>query len=154
MRPILLILPLLALSSACSERSYDEEEPSVDSPGAIDGPARRETGRPPPQPVRIGEGGPRFDACQAVGRVQGRATLDVLAAPFDDAEPTDQIGEGQRVWICTRSIDQQWFGVVYDRTEEGPGDCGVAAPVRSKRNYDGPCRSGWIESTFVKLIAG
>lgn len=178
MRNILPILLTLGTLSACSDRGYDQEEPVVEGPEALENPAARETDSPPPQPVRIGEGGPRFDACQAVGRVQGRGALDVLAAPFDDAEQVDQLAEGQNVWICTRSIDQQWFGIVYDeeagtpepRPDEngvetrnpppamipsrGPGDCGVSSPVRSKRVYDGPCKSGWVESTFVRLIAG
>ena len=114
-------------------------------------------------------GGPRFDACQAVGRIQGLQgrELDVRIAPFDAAKKKGSIRQGQQVWICTRSHDQQWHGIVYDdgdrETAEndagrignlGPGECGVSSPVRSKRNYDGPCKSGWVESNFVKLVAG
>ena len=122
--------------------------------------------------IRIGEGGPRFDACQSVGKVAGLRTgeLDVLIAPFDSADKKDSLKAGQMVYICTRSHDQQWFGIVYaeaspvEAAGEGNelaappamelGDCGVSSPVRSKRNYDGPCKSGWVESNFVKLVAG
>jgi hypothetical protein len=32
--------------------------------------------------------------------------------------------------------------------------CGVSRPVASRRGYEGPCRSGWVSSAFVKQIAG
>lgn len=153
--------------SACSETTQvsddlPESRSDVENPT---GRTERVGANPGERPVRIGEGGPRFDACQAVGRVAGlrSAELGVLIAPFDSAERKDSLSEGQLVYICTRSHDQQWLGIVYDDAaapaegEEGaagPTDCGVSSPVRSKRDYDGPCKSGWVESTFVKLVAG
>jgi len=168
MNKTLLAASLLCLATiACSEST----QVSDDLPGSsadLDNPtgrAERVEGDPSAKPVRIGEGGPRFDACQSVGQV-GRhdsGALPVLSAPFDAAEKKDSLAPGQRVYICTRSIDQQWFGIVYDQpasggddTEvaRGPGDCGVSTPVRAKRNYDGPCQSGWVESIYVVLVAG
>ena len=86
--------------------------------------------------------------------------LPVLSAPFDSAEKIDSLSPGQTVYVCTRSHDQQWFGIVYDKQSAGATeadssvDCGVSSPVRAKRNYDGPCKSGWVESLFVVLVAG
>ncbi len=160
--------------TACSESTkvsdgLAEAQTDADNPT---GRTERAGAKPSERPVRIGEGGPRFDACQATGRVRGLRgkSLDVLISPFDRAEKKNELSEGQQVWICTRSHDQQWFGIVYDDGKDvaadddtettdapvtaGPGDCGVSSPVRSKRNYDGPCKSGWVESNFVKLIAG
>ncbi|VAV93339.1 hypothetical protein MNBD_ALPHA04-1106 [hydrothermal vent metagenome] len=163
---------ILLSVSACSESTkvsddLAEAQTNIDNPT---GRTARTGANPSERPVRIGEGGPRFDACQAVGQVKGLRgkSLDVLIAPFDSAEKKETISAGQHVWICTRSLDQQWFGIVYDdgvpgATGDGaatanapahPGDCGVSSPVRSKRNYDGPCKSGWVESNFVKLVAG
>ena len=158
----IIALPLIALAvTACSETTKVEDELPAAQTDVNNPTGREERAGPQPgeRPVRIGEGGPRFDACQAVGRVQGLQgrQLDVLIAPFDSAEQKDSLGEGRRVWICTRSHDQQWFGVVYDDAPaegESAPDCGVSSPVRSKRDYDGPCASGWVESNFVKLIAG
>jgi len=168
MNKILLAVSLLCLTTtACSESTQVTD----DLPGSstdLDNPTGRaervETG-PSAKPVRIGEGGPRFDACQSVGEVGSHISgaLPVLSAPFDAAAKKDSLAPGQRVYICTRSIDQQWFGIVYDKPangEEGataarsPGDCGVSTPVRAKRNYDGPCQSGWVESIYVVLVAG
>ncbi|PHR12485.1 MAG: hypothetical protein COA41_19330 [Sphingopyxis sp.] len=166
MNRILLAASLLCLAStACSESTKVSDDLGASSAN-LENPTGRtdrvEAGATA-KPVRIGEGGPRFDACQSVGEV-GRhdsGALPVLSAPFDAAEKTDSLAPGQRVYICTRSIDQQWFGIVYDKApaaEEGasagPGDCGVSSPVRAKRNYDGPCKSGWVESIYVVLVAG
>ena len=168
MNRTLLAASLLCLATtACSESTQVSE----DLPGSstdLDNPTGRtervEAG-PSAKPVRIGEGGPRFDACQSIGEVGGHVSgsLPVLSAPFDAAEKKDSLAAGQRLYICTRSIDQQWYGIVYDKSVAGPDgatsargrdDCGVSSPVRAKRNYDGPCQSGWVESTYVVLVAG
>lgn len=164
-----LALGALALT-ACSETIKVEEDLAGTQTSSSNptGRGERTEINPAERPVRIGLGGPRFDACQAVGRIQGLQgrELDVLIAPFDTADKKDSIKQGQQVWICTRSHDQQWHGIVYDdatgdslesgdaQANFGPGECGVSSPTRSKRNYDGPCKSGWVESNFVKLIAG
>lgn len=154
------------VASACSETtqvSDDLQESQTDIVNPT-GRTERVGSNPGERPVRIGEGGPRFDACQAVGKISGLRSneLDVRIAPFDSAQSKDSLKEGHLVYICTRSIDQQWFGIVYDKASASTDgadaspriDCGVSSPVRSKRNYDGPCDSGWIESNFVKLVAG
>lgn len=169
MKRILIPAALICFAaSACSETTQvsddlPESRSDVDNPT---GRTERVNSNPGERPVRIGEGGPRFDACQAVGKVADlrSAELKVLIAPFDSAKQADSLSEGQLVYICTRSHDQQWLGIVYGNAAApaegeasagpGPTDCGVTSPVRSKRNYDGPCKSGWVESNFVKLVAG
>lgn len=160
-RTVLAASILCVTATACSETtkvSDDLEEAQTDNVNPT-GRTERVGSNPDERPVRIGEGGPRFDACQAMGRVSGLRSgdLGVLIAPFDSAKRKDGLVSGQLVHICARSHDQQWFGIVYaDTPAEGAEatDCGVSSPVRSKRNYDGPCKSGWVESTFVKLVAG
>ena len=107
-------------------------------------------------PVRIGELGPSFAACNAAGTTRnlGEGGLDVRAAPFDTAAQRGEIAAGGRFFVCARSHDQRWMGVVFhDSGALDPG-CGVSAPVTARRAYDGPCRSGWVSSAFVKLVAG
>ena len=113
---------------------------------------------PGTRPVRIGEGGPGFDACQYVGRVarvlpSGETYLPLRAAPFAEADELARLPNDARLFVCTRSIDQRWQGVVVPPANAPDGDCGVTAPVASARNYAGPCRSGWVASAFVRLIA-
>lgn len=107
--------------------------------------------------VRIGELGPNFAACNAAGVARNVApgeTLQVRAAPFDSAALVDEIRPGQRFAVCTRSHDQKWFGVVFDKGNDDATRCGVSAPVTARRAYEGPCRSGWVASPFVRLSGG
>ena len=147
--PFLLFLPL----AACGEPVRDDHFANDSAAKRIPSPAVISEGRP----VRVGELGASFDACTAAGttrRLASGGALPVRAAPFDSAAETGSIPAGGRFFICTRSLDQKWFGIVYDpsgRLEEG---CGVSRPVTPRRDYAGPCRSGWVATPFVKLISG
>jgi len=108
-------------------------------------------------PVRIGELGPHFAACNARGAVRERgssAPMPVRAAPFDQAAEIDRL-EGQAdFFICTRSQDERWFGIVYDAGGRAAERCGVAGPVAARRDYHGPCAAGWVASARVRLVSG
>ena len=109
------------------------------------------------RPVRIGELGPNFAACGAAGTTRnlkpGEA-LPVRWAPFDNAGESGRVAPGGRFFICARSLDQKWFGIVYDEDGRLAERCGVTEPATRRSDYDGPCRSGWVQSAFVKVIAG
>ena len=108
------------------------------------------------QPIVIGESGPRFDACQATGVVQsvaGNGQLPVRAAPLPEARQRDALTNGDRVFVCNRSHDQDWFGVIYSDERVLSGACGVSAPVSRRMRYDGSCESGWVASAFIRLRA-
>jgi hypothetical protein len=116
-----LVAPLLA--TAC-------EQPAVTAQGQGSTTPRYERveSRPLEQgalPVRIGESGPNFAACK--------------------------LPAGATFFVCSRSIDQKWFGIVFDDAGTASPSCGVSAPVAERGAYRGPCRSGWIASAFVKL---
>jgi hypothetical protein len=149
-----LILFVFALAG-CGEAVKDDhfaKELKRDSgdPDAVD---------PGTAPVRIGELGASFNACNAAGTSRNfdAATSDglqVRAAPFEVAAETGTIPVGARFFICSRSIDQRWLGVVYEQAGTLAPACGVSRPVASRRVYGGPCRSGWVSAAFVKQIAG
>lgn len=110
-----------------------------------------------PSPVRVGEYGLNFDACPWVGttrHVEAETGLAVRAGPFDTSPEAGKVAADGRFYVCSRSLDQKWFGIVYDESGGLGPRCGVSDPVASKRSYEGPCRSGWVSSAFVKLIAG
>ena len=110
-----------------------------------------------PMAVRIGEHGANFKACTAAGttrNLESSDTLPVRSAPFDYAAQTDAIRSGARFFVCSRSLDEKWFGVVWDEGGTLAVRCGVSRPVGRRTAYEGPCRSGWVQSAFVKLIAG
>ncbi len=160
--PALLILPLLVLAGCSRSSDVYEELPNSSLAGApreevpesrMDAPIAR--------PVTIGEDGSRMDACGGLGQVTraGSGGLPLRAAPFDDAKAMTSLAEGQRAFICTRSLDQKWLGVVVPPArlpgEPAEGvDCGVTSPVDRKQPYSGPCSSGWIASAYVRSIAG
>lgn len=160
----------LALLSACSDsRQVADELPNSSIAGAPrDAISETKMEATQARPVMIGEDGPRLDACGALGVVRGVAgagMLAIRAAPFQNAKVVSQLANGNRLHVCTRSLDQRWLGVVVlplpvPPTTEGnaaapaPVDCGVTSPVDRKQPYDGPCQSGWVSSGFVQLIAG
>ncbi|MGC4250558.1 MAG: hypothetical protein QM605_03545 [Sphingobium sp.] len=159
------LISLFLLLSACSDSSdVLEELPNSSVAGAPreSVPETRLESRLT-RPVIIGEDGPRLDACGGLGQVvrAGAKGLPVRAAPFDEAQETGRMPEGSRAFICTRSIDQKWLGVVILPDAAGAAgnaseatDCGVSSPVDRKQPYDGPCQSGWVSSAFIRLIAG
>jgi hypothetical protein len=106
-------------------------------------------------PVRIGELGANFSACSARGttrRVVGEGeSIAVRSAPFEASKQTAALAHGSTFFVCARSLDQQWFGVVFDEAGTASPSCGVLAPIPARRDYAGPCKSGWISSASVKL---
>ena len=155
-------LALILMLTACSDsREVLDELPNsslADAPRSEVSETRMDT--PSARPVTIGEDGPRLDACGGLGQVSrsGAGGLPLLAAPFADAKVIAQLPEGQRAYICTRSLDQKWLGVVVQpapaQEGEPAGDCGVSSPVDRKQPYDGPCVSGWLASPYMRLIGG
>ena len=149
------ILTASLLAAACGEAVKDDHfSQDLNQQGA---PAPPPASVPDAVPVRIGEMGANFDACGTAGttrHLDAGATLAVRTAPFEAAAEIGRMPAGARFFICGRSHDQRWLGVIYnDQGSLGP-ECGVSSPVTSRRDYGGPCRSGWVPSAFVKLIAG
>ena len=150
MRRALLLLCLAVAS--CGEPATIANRAAGD-----DGNTAADTVTAAARPVRIGELGPNFAACSAAGttrNLKGGEALPVRWAPFDNARESGSVPAGARFFICTRSLDQKWFGIVFDDGGTLAERCGAAEPVTRRRDYDGPCRSGWVQSAFVKVIAG
>ena len=156
-KPISWPWALLLLVSGCSDsNNVADELRNIDAERASDTAGEAAPGTGIVFPVRIGEDGPRFSACGSAGRVRGlgaNGELEVQAAPFDDAEAIDSLRNEQGLFICMRSLDQKWFGVVYPNEGQDAAECGVSSPIRTRRDYDGPCRSGWVASAFIQLVA-
>jgi hypothetical protein len=154
-QPVLLLLLALA-TSGCGERA----PPDLNAQGSTTPPIDRAESEPLLSetviPVRVGEQGPNFAACNARGATRDRAGLEVpvRAAPFDQAQEIDRLERGSGFFICSRTHDQRWFGIVYDEAGEAAERCGVSAPVTSRRAYPGPCAAGWVPSLSVRLVSG
>ena len=72
-------------------------------------------------------------------------TLAVRAGPGTGFERVDRLANGAHVFLCDRTGDAGWAGVVY-----GDDDCGLAAPITPPRAYQGSCRSGWVRSDYLR----
>jgi len=156
-RPILLSLLAALVVAACGERApVDQNGQGSTTPPLVrveSGPLLSDT----VTPVRIGELGPNFAACNARGGVRERAGLEtvaVRAAPFEQAQEIDALERSAQFFICTRTHDQRWFGIVYDEGGSAAERCGVSAPVPTRRPYEGPCAAGWVSSASVRLVSG
>jgi hypothetical protein len=145
-------LALLALS-ACGEPVRDDHYTNGAEP--VDAPAAAPMKQV--RAVRVGELGASFDACGGAGTTRNLdpgQSLAVRAAPFDSAAENGAVPSGTRFFVCNRSLDQKWLGIVYDENGTLAERCGVSSPATRPHDYDGPCRSGWVASAFVRLIAG
>jgi hypothetical protein len=139
--------------SACGEPATVADRAARDNEAAPEA----ATVTPESRPVRIGELGANFRACGAAGtprNLKAGEALPVRSSPFDNAGETGSVAGGARFFICSRSHDQKWFGIVFDEGGSLAERCGVSEPVTRRRDYNGPCRSGWVQSAFVKVIAG
>lgn len=150
--PALAVLFALAALGGCSH-----ENPSGNDADLYQ--SNSATLTPGLQPVRVGEGGPAFPACASVGKVvnlspSGETALPVRAAPFAEADEVLRLSEGAKLYLCSRSLDQRWQGVVVPPADSPASDCGVTASFASPRGYAGPCKSGWVLSGFVRQAAG
>lgn len=112
---------------------------------------------PADKPVMVG-GTVDLDACPSNAQVTGLKPrgdnfLSVRNRPATGARERDRLGPGRMVWACDETHDGEWTGIVYSP----PGqdiDCGVGSPIRRHSAYRGPCRSGWVASRFLTIVAG
>lgn len=146
--PLLLLLALAGCGEAIKDDHFaNDTEPAPAPPAAV---------VPGAVPVRIGELGPSFAACGGVGTTRNLGTgeaLPVRAAPYENSPEAGRVAAGSRFFVCARSHDQRWLGIVQDPAAGASAACGVSSPVTARRDYAGPCRSGWVASAFVKLVA-
>lgn len=116
-----------------------------------------------PHPIVIG-GNDEMDACSAVSRVvglqpSGDGFLAVRNGPGRSYSLKDRLREGDEVYDCVtvKMADGYWSGIIYDRRGQGPakiGECGVSGTINPARAYRGPCKFGWVKSSWLKVIAG
>lgn len=109
-------------------------------------------------PVRVGELGQGFAACAGRGATRDRpgeaAAVPVRGAPYEANREIGQVPAGTEFFICSRTHDQRWFGIVYPREGQTLAACGLAAPAARRGEYAGPCASGWVASARVRLVSG
>jgi len=156
--PVILCLVLPLMLAACGERAPERAgNGGSTTPPYVRVESNSSLLDEAISPVRIGELGPGFAACNARGSTRDRAgggPVAVRGAPFEQAGEIDRLEPGADFFICSRTHDQRWFGIVYDEGGHASERCGVSAAVPQRRNYSGPCAAGWVASARVRLISG
>lgn len=100
--------------------------------------------------VMIGTEGPSLPACSSISRVKGGGT-DVYWAPGETRAVKAKLAGGARVSLCEAADNDAWFGIVFAAPGTDPDMCGVGKSVQNVREYQGPCRWGWIKGGTVQL---
>ena len=49
--------------------------------------------------------------------------------------------------------DGTWTGIVFPAFGQALDECYTATPVSSAREYQGPCRWGWVETKDLSVVA-
>ncbi len=133
----LLILSLAACSDAA---------PPADNAPSV-------TGEPlATRAVMIGTEGPSLPACSSISRVRDGGT-DVYWAPDETRAVKAKLAGGANVSLCEATEGDAWFGVVFAAPGTDADMCGVGKSVPNAREYQGPCRWGWIKGGTVRLGA-
>ncbi|GAB2524341.1 hypothetical protein GCM10027188_29160 [Lysobacter humi (ex Lee et al. 2017)] len=103
------------------------------------------------QPVAVG-GSSELDACPSVAAVSIDGDVFLFDGPADYFPYTKRLSEGSLVYLCSETSNGEWAGVVI--LEAAYPGCGVASPVANRVAYDGPCASGWVRRSALKVVAG
>ena len=135
-----LALALLFTLAACS----DAPPPRANG-GADDGGAAIAS-----RTVVVGSEGASLAACPSVSRVIDGGT-DVYWAPDELRAIKAKLPAGARVALCQATDDDRWFGVVFPAIGGDIDLCQIGKSVASPREYQGPCRWGWIKGGTVRL---
>ena len=139
MKHIFALAPLLTLA-ACGAPS-----PPTENMGSDDGGPAIAT-----RAVMVGKEGPTLPACPSVSRVIDGGT-NVYWAPGETRAIKAKIPGGARVSLCQATDDDQWFGIVFPAPGGDIDLCQVGRSVAAAREYQGPCRWGWIRGGTVRL---
>lgn len=109
-------------------------------------------------PIVIG-GNDVMDACPSVGavkglKIKGDGFLSVRSGPGSQFLERDRLLEGALFYMCDEknSGGGTWIGIVYSK--KNTSTCGVTSAIEKVSVYKGPCKWGWINSKWVKVVAG
>ncbi len=134
----------LAVLAALSLAACSQPAPPPDNAPAVAGDPLAS------RPVKTGTEGPELPACASSSRVKPGGT-DVYWAPGETRAVKAKLAGGAPVSLCEATDDDAWFGVVFAGPGDDPALCNVTRPVRSAREYQGPCRGGWIKGGTVEI---
>lgn len=99
------------------------------------------------QMVMVGKGGPTAQAC--TGTVTPRAgALAVRWSPTASGPAKATLASDASAKAC--DVAGGWSGIVFPANEQDIDDCQLDRRLRTPREYQGPCRWGWVETSAIK----
>ena len=99
--------------------------------------------------VMVGNDGREADACGALAAPASGALTVHWSNSANSPTKAQLSGD---VWAC--QTDGAWTGVIFPADGQSTSDCNVGSPVNTPREYQGPCRWGWVESNKITITAG
>jgi hypothetical protein len=102
---------------------------------------RKPASSPPDRAVQYG-GDPDYDAC-------GSSGLTLVTTIVGKGYKFEKIEANTHVVSC--DSEEGWTGIVWGSKGQ---DCGTGSTVKDRKDYTGPCKSGWIKSEFYLMQAG
>ncbi len=144
----ILLLPALALMlTACSkpDEAALAEGDAAFKGQMVDGELRAVAARA----VMIGEGGPRTPACTGRATIAQGTPRTVHWSSTVGPAKAEVIGE---VWRC--ETDGAWTGIVFPAFGQDSDECRAEERLASPREYQGPCRWGWVATSDLPGVAG
>ena len=99
------------------------------------------------QVVMVGKGGPTAQAC--TGTVTPRAgALAVRWSPTASGPAKATLASDATAKACDTAGG--WSGIVFPANGQDVDDCQLDRRLRTPREYQGPCRWGWVETSAIK----
>lgn len=145
--PLLSIAALAALSlSACGK---PDEAALAKGDAAFQG--QTVDGQLQPvasRPVRLGTAGPDSNGCGRIAAPASGALSVRWSASADGPVKAEVTGN---VAVC--ETDGAWSGIIFPAFGQELDECYATARVPSPREYQGPCRSGWVQSNALAASA-
>jgi hypothetical protein len=92
-----------------------------------------------------------YDACAGIAIVTGvnpGSVLNVRAGPGLGFRVTAGLRPDAEVILCDER--DGWQGIVFALDRR---DCGTGETVVPRRAYTGPCGSGWVHGSYLRLTA-
>lgn len=98
--------------------------------------------------VMIGKGGANAAACVASELGEGKSAV-VHWSNVDGTPPKANVTGA----FAACDSDGEWTGIVFPASGQSLDACAVSGALRSPREYQGPCRWGWVKTADVKAGA-
>ncbi len=99
------------------------------------------------RPVMVGGDGDNADACASLA-MPASGKLTVRWSASADGPPKAEV-EGT---VARCETDGAWTGIVFPAFGQEIDECYVSNSVSSPREYQGPCRWGWVETSALKAV--